>query len=134
MNAPERIECPACGESILPAAKKCKHCGEWVQPQAAPAAPPTSGAGIAPPPSVQPAPQVQTHVENRMAQSIVVTLLCCLPFGIAAIVQSSKVNELVARGDISGAMAAAKQAESYNNIGMGISAVFWLLYFIGLSA
>lgn len=134
MNAPERIECPACGESILPAARKCKHCGEWVQPPASPPAPlPAGSAEFAPPPSEQPAPQVQAHVENRMVQSILVTLLCCLPLGIAATVQSSKVNELVARGDISGAMAASKQAETYANIGVGISAVFWALYFIGLA-
>lgn len=31
-HGPERKEkeCPACGEMILESAKKCKHCGEWV--------------------------------------------------------------------------------------------------------
>ena len=28
--ANERINCPSCAEEILSAAKKCKHCGEWV--------------------------------------------------------------------------------------------------------
>lgn len=26
----EMISCPACGEQILKTAKKCKHCGEWL--------------------------------------------------------------------------------------------------------
>ena len=24
-------QCPYCGEKILPTAKKCKHCGEWLE-------------------------------------------------------------------------------------------------------
>jgi len=27
----ETIPCPACSELILPVAKKCKHCGEWIE-------------------------------------------------------------------------------------------------------
>jgi hypothetical protein len=31
VKSPEdRRECPACGESILKNARKCKHCGEWI--------------------------------------------------------------------------------------------------------
>ena len=26
----ETIKCPYCGEEILAIAKKCKHCGEWL--------------------------------------------------------------------------------------------------------
>ena len=27
----EKKRCPYCGEEILSAAKKCKHCGEWLE-------------------------------------------------------------------------------------------------------
>ena len=27
----DKKQCPYCGEKILPAAKKCKHCGEWLE-------------------------------------------------------------------------------------------------------
>ena len=30
---PETKNCPYCGEEIMAAAKKCKHCGEWVTPR-----------------------------------------------------------------------------------------------------
>jgi hypothetical protein len=30
----EVIECPYCGEEILAAAKKCKHCGKWLEENA----------------------------------------------------------------------------------------------------
>lgn len=31
-------KCPCCGEEILEVAKKCKHCGEWLEPHDGPAA------------------------------------------------------------------------------------------------
>ena len=30
---PDETTCPSCGERILAAAKKCKHCGEWIASQ-----------------------------------------------------------------------------------------------------
>lgn len=30
----EKIKCPYCGEEILAVAKKCKHCGEWLEEEA----------------------------------------------------------------------------------------------------
>jgi len=33
VEAREEIQCPACSEMILASAKKCKHCGEWIERQ-----------------------------------------------------------------------------------------------------
>jgi len=30
---PDETACPSCGERILAAAKKCKHCGDWISSQ-----------------------------------------------------------------------------------------------------
>lgn len=34
MDTKNEVSCPSCGETILAVAKKCKHCGEWRDPQA----------------------------------------------------------------------------------------------------
>ncbi len=70
----------------------------------------------------------QPHVTNYLWQSIVVTLLCCLPFGIVAIVFAAKVDGLVAAGDIAGAQAASKTAKLWVNLSVGF---FFLLLVIG---
>ena len=75
-------------------------------------------------------------VPNYLWQSIVVTLICCLPFGIPAIVYASKVDSLVARGDIAGARAASKSAKTWCwvsfGVFMGIFAIYMLLAVIGV--
>lgn len=48
--------------------------------------------------------------QTYMWQSIVVTLLCCLPFGIAGIVNASKVSGLYAAGQYEEAQKASAQA------------------------
>ncbi|KRG37755.1 hypothetical protein ARC20_16135 [Stenotrophomonas panacihumi] len=67
---------------------------------------------VAPPPTVQPIP-------NYLAWSIISTVLgfclCCpaLITGIVAIVFSSKVNSLLAQGDLDGARAASNNAKTW---------------------
>lgn len=36
MNMNETKNCPYCGEEILAGARKCKHCGEWLEEEAKP--------------------------------------------------------------------------------------------------
>jgi hypothetical protein len=48
-----------------------------------------------------------------LAQSILVTLCCCLPFGVAAIVNAAKVNGLLAIGDYEGAVRASDEAKKW---------------------
>ena len=38
-------------------------------------------------------------IKSYLAESILITVLCCLPFGIVGIVYASKVSGLVAAGD-----------------------------------
>ena len=68
-------------------------------------------------PMQQPAPmnasQMPGAVPNYLWQSIVVTVLCCMPFGVVSIVYAAKVDGLVARGDIAGATAASKSAKTW---------------------
>ena len=52
-------------------------------------------------------------VPNYLVQSILVTLCCCLPFGIVAIVSAAKVNGLLASGDYEGAVKASEDAKKW---------------------
>ncbi|MCW0217614.1 MAG: CD225/dispanin family protein [Prosthecobacter sp.] len=74
-------------------------------------------------------------VPNYLWQSIVVTLICCLPFGIPAIVYASKVDGLMARGDIMGARQASKSAKMWCWISFGVFmaliGVYMLLMILG---
>ena len=68
-------------------------------------------------------PYQQEAPKNFLVESILVTLCCCLPFGIVAIIYASKVSNLVAMGDLNGAYNAAKQAKMWCWIGFGIGIV-----------
>ena len=58
-------------------------------------------------------------VPNYLVQSILVTLCCCVPLGIVAIVYSAQVNGKLAAGDIAGAQDASKKAKMWGWIAFG---------------
>ena len=69
-------------------------------------------------------------VPNYLWQSIVVTILCCWPLGIPAIVYAAKVDGLSARGDIQGAMSASASAKRWCWIALGAWGVVVAIYLI----
>lgn len=77
--------------------------------------PPYGQPGYGQPPYGQPgygAPMGQKP-NNYLVFSILSTLLCCLPLGVAAIVFSVQVNSKYAAGDYGGAMAASEKAKKF---------------------
>ena len=80
----------------------------------------------------------QTHKpDNYLVWSILTTVLCCLPFGIVAIVKSSKVDTLWAQGYYDEAIKSANDAKKWCIIGAVSSVIFEILYvvfIIGLGA
>lgn len=73
-----------------------------------------------PPPALSYAPPspVTNSIPNYLVQSILVTLCCCLPFGIVAIVYAAQVNSKFASGDVGGAQYASAQAKKWCWIGV----------------
>lgn len=70
----------------------------------------------------------QARPDNHLVRAILVTLFCCLPMGIVAIIKSSKVNSLYNAGDIEGAYKAAKSSKSWSNWAIGLSIIFIIIY------
>jgi len=64
-----------------------------------------------------------TRPKNWLVESILVTIFCCLPFGVVGIVFASQVNSKYDTGDYEGASKASKEAAKWTKIG----------FFIGLA-
>jgi hypothetical protein len=83
------------------------------------------------PPAGWPAPQpgwpAQREPDNYLVWAILVTVLCCLPFGIVSIVYSTKVSGLWAQGRYAEAQSAADSAKKWAIIGAIVGGVFYLI-------
>lgn len=66
-----------------------------------------------------------------LVESILVTLFCCLPFGIVGIVNAAKVNSLYASGNIEAAQQASATAAKWTKIGFIVGIVGIIVYAIG---
>jgi hypothetical protein len=127
--------CRQCGQTIATNAEVCPKCGTPTgvgQQQAQPYPP----QGSYPPPPEQPGGWGAAPVEvpNYLVQSILVTIGCCLPAGVAAIVFAAQANSKKAAGDYAGALDSAKKAKMWCWISLGIGLAGSLIYAIVLLA
>ena len=67
------------------------------------------------------------QVPDYFVASILVTLFCCLPFGIAGIVFASKAKSLLSIGDYAGALEQGKKAKLYTLWGFGLGLLINLI-------
>jgi len=72
----------------------------------------------------------QNQPKNYLVESILVTVFCCLPFGIAGIVFASQVNSKFSLGDYEGALQASKDAKKWMNWGLISGVIVIVLYFL----
>jgi hypothetical protein len=72
-----------------------------------PPPPPPQGGGFPPPPGYGAPP------DNNLVWAILVTVFCCLPFGIVSIVKSTQVSSLWAQGQFAEAHKAAADAKKW---------------------
>jgi hypothetical protein len=79
-----------------------------------------------PPPS-----GASASVPNYLVLAII-SLFCCTPLGIVAIIFAAQVNGKVAAGDIAGATDSSKKAKmfSYISIGLGLAGILCYVLFI----
>ena len=115
--------CRKCGAQNDDNNYRCGACGEVLQSAAAGTAAPG-----APP----------MKINNNLILAIVVTVLCCLPFGVVGIVYAAQVNGKAQVGDIAGAQDYARKAKLWSlwglGIGLGVCVLYGILIFgVGLS-
>ena len=76
--------------------------------------------------------------KSWMVESILATLFCCLPFGIAGIVNASKVESKFYAGDIAGAKRASEEAGKWTKvsffIGIGGIVLYAIMMAVGVAA
>jgi len=118
--------CSKCGALNADNAVVCTQCGQLLQnynyaaQQRVPPYPPPY-AQMYPPP-------IHQHVPNYLPGAILVTLFCCLPFGIVAIVYSVQANSAAKSGNYAQAMENAKKAAFWTWLSFGIGLAATLAY------
>ena len=77
--------------------------------------------------------------KNWLVESILVTIFCCLPFGIAGIVFAAQVNSKYQSGDYAGALQSSKEAGKWTKIGfwigiaVGVAYIIFIFFFGGMA-
>jgi hypothetical protein len=113
--------CPKCGRRSGSEELYCAGCGTSLA-----SLPPEPTYG--PPPPLGPAMRGERPPNNHLTKAIIATVLCCLPLGVAAIVQAASVNGKFFAGDLAGAESAARSASTLANWSIGVGLAGSLLY------
>jgi hypothetical protein len=80
---------------------------------------PDIGTSLGPPPDIP----------NYLWQSIVVTLCCCWPVGIPAIVYAARVNAFLASGNYTGAQESSQKARNWAIAAVVVGLLFYVGFF-----
>ena len=72
----------------------------------------------------------QHQPKNYLIESILVTIFCCLPFGIVGIINAAQVNTKFELGDYDGALKASKEALKWMTWGIVSSLIIGLFYLV----
>ncbi len=107
-------ECPSCGADEPTGTGYCSYCGRKL-PRPTPVPPPETADGD---PYRQPSrapvyPPGQPPIKNWFIESVLVTILCCMPLGIGGIINAASVDRLASYGDFEGARRAASRARNF---------------------
>lgn len=104
--------CPNCGVEVSEKAIVCVKCGVGLNNQ--------TFSNV----------QNQLQPKTWLVESILVTLFCCLPFGIAGIVNAANVSSKFSAGDIQGAKRASEQAGKWTKWAFWTGLIGVILYII----
>ncbi len=99
--------CKNCGKEIIEGEKFCKNCGEKI----------LNNLIL----------DEKERIKNYIELSIV-SILFCVPFGVAGLIFSTEVEKNLKKGDIKGAKESSKKAKKYSLIGIIIGIPLTIIY------
>ena len=91
---------------------------------------PGPGPSVPTTPLFTPGTGSSTPPKNWLVESILVTILCCLPFGIIGIIHSTKVESQWNTGQRAEALKSSQEAAKWVKIGFFSGLAFWTLYLL----
>jgi len=103
--------CRKCSDFNADIDRYCAQCGAALEPIA-------DGAVTRP------------QIPNHLTLAILVTIFCCIPFGIMAIIFAAQVNPRLMEGDYAGATDASKKAAIWCWVSFGVGLVVLLPFFV----
>ena len=113
--------CSTCGKQNPGNARYCTSCGQpaaATMPTTSPSEPPYTPQGNAP----------TGHIPDYLVQAILVTICCCIPFGVVSIAYAAQVNGKVGNGDFTGAKRDSENAKKWAWISFGVGIPVNLLF------
>jgi hypothetical protein len=122
--------CPSCGTKVAGNANWCTNCGANLASQSTPA--PTPGPTPIQPQAHTQAPQPTVNQDqpvcpkSYLAESILVTLFCCMPFGIVAIINANDVSSAFMSGNYNLAVEKSNNAKKWIKWAL----ICWVIYII----
>lgn len=77
----------------------------------------------------------EKEIPNHLVKAILVTLFCCMPFGVIAIVFAAQVNTQINMGNYGEAQNLSRQADNWGTAALICGIIPWLLwmFFIAMS-
>jgi len=100
--------CPYCGTENEDTAATCTNCNENIQ-------------------NIEVVNET-ISIPNYLVQSIIITILCCLPFGIVSIIYAAQVNGEITAGNIEKAMDCSRKAKLWSWWGFGVGIVTTIVW------
>ena len=107
------INCPECNAQMSDSATSCPHCGKPVVSSQVAAS------------SVQ---NTKVCPETHLAKAIVLTIICCWPLGIPAIVNAASVSSEFVAGNYEAAVRKSENARKWCNYTIIAGVAFWVIY------
>lgn len=120
--------CPKCGAQLAEGTAFCPNCGYKVSENQTVSPAPVAASAQAPAPAPT-ARQDKPCPENYLLYSILVTLFCCLPFGIVGIIKSAQVSSKYQAGDYDGALQSSKDAKKWSLIAL-LCGLAWIILYV----